>query len=302
MKLTLAVTFLCLSAAGAGAFPQAQQKPGAPAKGVGQSKAKPVADPAESLGWPQWGGPNRDFQVSAQGLADSWPAEGPRRLWMRNLGDGYSGIAASEGVLYTMYRSGSQDVEPGPGPHPMPLIVGGRGHALMAFRQVDGQEQLVAFMGRDIIGVDPNNGALLWRHPHTTQHNLAISMPVWGEGNLLFFSSSYEGGSRVLHLTRGPDRTRVKEHWHNPRVRIHFASIIRIGDAIYGSSGHSGPAFFTALDVKTGQILWQDRTLVKATFLRADGKFVILDQDGTLALATVSPQGLQFHPKRRKPG
>ncbi|UCG34200.1 MAG: PQQ-like beta-propeller repeat protein [Phycisphaerales bacterium] len=57
--------------------------------------------------WPQWGGPGRNFTVSdARGLADSWPEDGPPRLWRRRLGVGYSGIVYDDGVLYTMYRKG----------------------------------------------------------------------------------------------------------------------------------------------------------------------------------------------------
>ena len=37
-------------------------------------------------------------------------ASGPKQLWARDLGDGYSSILVSGNVLYTMYRKGSQDV------------------------------------------------------------------------------------------------------------------------------------------------------------------------------------------------
>ena len=56
--------------------------------------------------WPQWGGPNRDFTVETSGLADKWPDDGPRRIWHRELGDGYSAIVAQDDMLYTMYRKG----------------------------------------------------------------------------------------------------------------------------------------------------------------------------------------------------
>jgi outer membrane protein assembly factor BamB len=59
------------------------------------------------------------------------------------------------------------------------------------------------------------------------------------------------------------------------------------------SSGDFGPAFLTALNIKTGAIAWQDRGFARAQLLYADGKLIILDEDGTLALATVSAQGLK---------
>ena len=71
-----------------------------------------------------------------------------------------------------------------------------------------------------------------------------------------------------------------------------MSRLARIDDAIIGSNGDFGPAFITALDVMTGERLWQDRSFARAQFLHADGKLVILDEDGTLGLARASRAGL----------
>jgi len=75
-------------------------------------------------------------------------------------------------------------------------------------------------------------------------------------------------------------------------MRIHFTNAIRVGDLIYGSSGDFGPAPFTAVDVKTGKIMWRHRSFPRASALFADGRFIILDEDGHLLLATATPEGL----------
>ena len=49
--------------------------------------------------WPQWGGENMDFKADAKGLANSWPETGPKQLWKRDLGDGYSSIVVDGGRL-----------------------------------------------------------------------------------------------------------------------------------------------------------------------------------------------------------
>src|SRR6185436_1012650 len=54
--------------------------------------------------WTQWGGPTRDFMSDATGLATTWPAAGPKKLWSRALGEGHSSILVENGRLYTMYR------------------------------------------------------------------------------------------------------------------------------------------------------------------------------------------------------
>src|SRR5262249_21988544 len=58
-------------------------------------------DVAPAAAWPQWGGPNRNFAVPAVDLATAWPAGGPRRLWQRPLGDGFSSIVTDGTSLYT---------------------------------------------------------------------------------------------------------------------------------------------------------------------------------------------------------
>ena len=179
------------------------------------------------------------------------------------------------------------------------LTLGGQGQTLIAFNQkdgtvawknqtldmspaspiiinVDGQDQLIAFLGKVVAGIDPNNGNLLWSHPHVTEWGLNISMPVWGNDNLLFISSAYSGGSRVLKLTQKDGKTTAEELWFHRRMRVHHGTAIRIGDYVYGSSGDFGPAFFAAVNVKTGEIAYQDRRFPKTNFVLADGKLIIL--------------------------
>jgi outer membrane protein assembly factor BamB len=356
--------------------------------------------------WPQFGGPTRNFVVDAKGLANSWPADGPKKLWSRPLGEGYSGISVDHGTLYTMYRKGDDEVavaldqatgktrweysyqakfgrqlamENGAGPHTTPLIlgdrvytvgvlavlncfdkatgklvwskdlykdfpgatamdrgyssspiaykntiilaVGGHGHAVIALNPADGslvwakndlgnspsspilinvsgQDQLVAFLDDGgegahglIAGLDPNNGTLLWTHPHKTSWDLNIALPVWGDDGILMMSSAYGTGSRAIRLTRKGGKTTVEELWANNRMRIHHGTMIRVGDYVYGSSGDFGPAPLTAINVKTGEVKWQTRTFPKATFVYADGKFLVVDEDGGVSLATFSPEG-----------
>ena len=73
---------------------------------------------------------------------------------------------------------------------------------------------------------------------------------------------------------------------------------MRIGDAIYFSSGGKGsPAILTAVDVRSGKIHWQERSIPKATFVWADQKLITLDQDGNLMLAHPSPEGFRIAAK-----
>ena len=197
------------------------------------------------------------------------------------------------------------------------VTVGGRGQAVAAFNQqtgalvwkagdfdespaspllvdVDGQRQLVLFAGDKVAGLDPANGRVLWSHPHKTDWGLNISTPVWSSANhLLFVSSAYSTGSRALELRQAAGKTTVAEQWFSGRMRVHIGTVINLGDYVYASSGDFGPSFLSAVDLKSGKIAWQDRSFSRAQLLYADGKLIVLDEDGHLGLATISPQGLK---------
>jgi outer membrane protein assembly factor BamB len=166
-------------------------------------------------------------------------------------------------------------------------------HSSPKLIEVDGQQQVVALLASEVVAFDPNNGNVLWRHPHNTEYGLAISTPVWAPGNLLFISSAYQGGSRVLELHQTGGQTTIKELWYNKRLQSHFGTVIRIGDYVYFSSGHDGPAFMTCVNTRTGQVAWQERGFAKAQLLFADGKLVLIDEDGTLALIEPNPGALK---------
>jgi outer membrane protein assembly factor BamB len=169
-------------------------------------------------------------------------------------------------------------------------------HSSPLLINVDGQPQVALLLAQEIIGLDPESGDLLWRHPHATENGLAVSTPVWTEGNLLFLSTAYSGGARVLKLTRAGGKTTVQQLWHNPRIQSHFGSVIRQGGYVYLSSGQSA-ALITAVELQTGRIAWQARDFVKAQLLHADGRLVILDEDGNLGVGLASPERFQAQAK-----
>ncbi len=83
-------------------------------------------------------------------------------------------------------------------------------------------------------------------------------------------------------------------------MRIHFGTAVRLDDTVYASSGDFGPAPMTAVDVKTGEVLWRDRTFAKHSLLYADGKLILLDEDGVLALVEVEPAGNDGQARARR--
>lgn len=246
------------------------------------------------------------FTVGATGKLFALDKKTGKVAWTHDLWKEYAGLKMGRGYSCSPIAHKNTVI----------LTLGGPGQTLIAFNQkdgtvawknqsldmspaspiivnVDGQDQLIMFLGKVVAGIDPNNGNLLWSHPHVTEWGLNISNPVWGSDNLLFISSAYSGGSRVLKLTQKDGKTTAEELWFHRRMRLHHGTAIRIGDFVYGSSGDFGPAFLAAVNVKTGEIAYQDRSFPKSNLLLAEGKLIILDEDGNLALATATPTELK---------
>ena len=143
--------------------------------------------------------------------------------------------------------------------------------------------------------LDARSGRRLWSHPHPNELGLNISMPVWGDDDALFLSSGYGGGSRLIRLSRVDDRTTPEEVWFNSRMRLHFGNALRIGGLVVGSTGDFGPAFVAALDAATGREVWRERSFARAQLVQAGNRLVIVDEDGELAVASVTGEGLDVH-------
>jgi outer membrane protein assembly factor BamB len=360
-----------------------------------------VLSAAADQAWPQWGGPRRDFAVDARALATNWPDGGPRRLWSRPLGPGFSAIVSDGATLYTSYRDGAHDVvvaidaadgkiiwasryeapfhescsqRLGPVPRAAPLVhgdrvvavsagglmvsleratgklrwqhalvtgtsprpcgysaspvayqnllittAGGKGQAVVAVDaakgtrvwesqdfengyssplliDLDGRPEVIVFTYGEVSGLNPATGALEWTHPHPADLGVNVATPLYRD-HLLFVSSAYNGGSRVLHLRRREGRVEVEEVWAHKRVRIHFGNAVRIGDRVMTSSGDAAIAPLVAVNVHTGDLVWRDRTLTRATLLAVGEKLIVLDEDGNLAIATPGAEALTIHSK-----
>ncbi|MEJ7605537.1 MAG: PQQ-binding-like beta-propeller repeat protein [Bryobacteraceae bacterium] len=350
--------------------------------------------------WPQYGGPEGNF-VSKTAVASTWPQSGPKQLWTRPLGEGYSGVTIDSGILYTMYRNTNEEVivaldnasgktkwelayessrsglalENGPGPHSTPLVLGDRvftigirgrmhaldkktgklawskelftsfpgsseadrgysvspvaykntilvklggpNHAIVALNpkdgsllwqseswvnapatpivvQIGGKDVLLTQFSEEVVSLT-RNGKVLWTHPHKTDWGLNITPPLYGPDRIVVVTSAYSGGARGIQLDA--NGTNPQELWKHNRLRVHFTTALRIDGHVYGSSGDFGPSPLTCVEVKSGRVVWQDRTFSKANLVQAGNKTILLDEDGVLGLVTLAPEGLKVHSK-----
>lgn len=249
------------------------------------------------------------YAVSCQGIMHCLDAKTGKKLWRHDLWKEFE-----PATFLNHGYSASPYIHKGT----VIMVVGGNGQGVVAFDKktgevrwqkhdfdasyatpklidLDGQPQLLCFMGKELIGINPDNGDLYWSFKHGNNYGQNISMPLFGDDHIVFISSIDSGGTRALKLSRDGDKTNVEELWYNARVKIHHQNAIRVGDTVYFSTG--GPDLFMAMDVKTGDVLWRERGFAKSNVIYADGEFIILDEEGHLGLATGCPEFFQVHAK-----
>ena len=99
-----------------------------------------------------------------------------------------------------------------------------------------------------------------------------------------------------LEITHKRGKTKVKEVWSNDKIKPSHANAVRVGKHVYTSisSGMSGPSFLVAVDLADGKIAWQERGFSLSKLISADGKLIVLDEDGKLGLIEASPEKLEI--------
>ncbi len=81
--------------------------------------------------------------------------------------------------------------------------------------------------------------------------------------------------------------------WENENMRNKFSSSIYIDGYLYGSDGDEGKvAPIRCIDVKTGDVMWEKK-MKMASLISADGKLIILEEDGNLHIAEAKPSSYQ---------
>ncbi|HSK77382.1 MAG TPA: PQQ-binding-like beta-propeller repeat protein [Thermoanaerobaculia bacterium] len=167
--------------------------------------------------WPQFRGPNRDGVSPETGLLTRWPESGPPVVWKAKGGKGYSGIAVSEGRVYTQWAEGEGEkgneyvvaLDAATGKEAwrfrsdsVYVDPSGNGDGPRATPTVDGNRLFVMSGRGKLHALDKKTGKLLWQHDLAA---MAGSVGAGGEGS--FCSSPLVEGDRVF-VEIGADKMR----------------------------------------------------------------------------------------------
>jgi outer membrane protein assembly factor BamB len=155
---------------------------------------------------------------------------------------------------------------------------------------INGQPQYVQRTEKNVVGISPKDGALLWKQEYPGK-TAVIPTPIV-EGNQVYVSAGYGVGS-MSFIVQPDNSLRIVFDETSSTGKVmknHHGGVILLKDHLYGNSDGLG---WTCQDWKTGALVWNEKSkLGKGAIGYADGHFYLLDErSGTVALIDASPVG-----------
>lgn len=163
---------------------------------------------------------------------------------------------------------------------------------------VQGRRQIVCPTGSSILGLDPEKGKVLWRYPFGNKFKATCATPVWAD-NLLYVSAAYGVYGAALEIVGRTNGWEVLEKWKNKKSQNLMATSVILDGRVYGCHGDLSAWMLRCLDLKTGDILWEERAARRTAFLGVDGHLLALDELGNLFCLEATPKA--YVPKGEMP-
>lgn len=215
----------------------------------------------------------REFGAKAPkwGVSTSPLVEGKALLVDVGGNEGASIVAFDKASGKELWRAGSD----------------GAGYSAPVAFEAGGVRQVVFFTATSVTALRPSDGTLLWEVPWATSWDVNAATPIFIPPDKLFVSSGYDVGAAVYRIKSGADgEVSVEELWKNREMKNKFSSSVLHDGYIYGFDEKT----LKCIGATDGETRWQARGLGHGSLLYADGKLIVLGDEGTLALVEATPE------------
>jgi outer membrane protein assembly factor BamB len=170
-------------------------------------------------------------------------------------------------------------------------FLGTSGAAYASIIPIDfaGQRQYIQLTATTLVGVDPSDGKLLWRYDRASNtHRINCFTPIYSEG-IVFTSTAYDAGAGAVKLSRDArGAVTAQELYFNSRIKQQHGGMVLVDGYLYGLL-ESG--LLNCMELKTGEVKWQERVAGKGSVIYADGRLYCRSEDkGTITLVEANPK------------
>ncbi|MEI7730084.1 MAG: PQQ-binding-like beta-propeller repeat protein [Verrucomicrobiota bacterium] len=167
-------------------------------------------------------------------------------------------------------------------------------HATPAIGTIQGVRQVIFFMQSGLVSLDAATGNQLWRFAFPFKVSTAASPVICG--NIVYCSAGYGVGGGACEVSKGGAGFSVKELYKVPfdqKIANHWSTPVYKNGYLYGmfSFKKYGTGPMKCVDVKTGQIKWEQPNFGAGNVILAGNNLLALADDGQLVAVEASPNG-----------
>lgn len=166
--------------------------------------------------------------------------------------------------------------------------------------EIGGVRQYVVLTQKSIAGVSAKEGKLLWRADFPGKTAVCTTPVV--KDDLVFAACGYGVGHVGYKITASGGSFSAAEAYSGKEMKNHHGGVILVGEHLYGISD---PGQLVCMELKTGKVVWQDKSVGKGSLAYADGLLVARAENkgkGTIALVEATPAGYKEKGRFEQPG
>lgn len=154
---------------------------------------------------------------------------------------------------------------------------------------LDGERHVIFVTRLNVVSIDPDYGGIRWSFPFGERGTTVnAASPVVFDGHV-FVTASYGIGATFSRF----GKKSVQQLWANDEtLSSQYITCVVHEGLLYGSHGRADGALadLRCFEPKSGKIRWTDELFGTASLILADGKLILVRDDGTLVLVKASPE------------
>lgn len=160
--------------------------------------------------------------------------------------------------------------------------------------EFDGVRQVITVTQESVIGVSPDNGRVLWRHPW--KHGVNAITPLL-HNDMVIVSGQNMGVTALRPVWRNLVWA-IEVVWETQAVSLLLSDPVVVDDTLFGLSNRASGQFF-AVDANTGKVLWlgEPREATNTAIAKGGKILFLLNDDGELIVARANRSA--FDPIKR---
>ena len=149
-----------------------------------------------------------------------------------------------------------------------------------------GRRQVIVVSSTRIVGLAPEDGAVLWSHPWDTDMGINVSQPIVVDANRFFVSSGYGKGAALVEIAKSGNRFSARTLWENINMKNKFNSSVLHQGHVYGLD----EGILACVDVNTGERKWKGGRYGYGQVILASGHLIVMSDTGDLVLVRATPE------------